>query len=108
MRRRGIFIPMRRAWMSSACEPSGRRSRSWASIRPPRRGCHDRALGGDLLANGVYYSLVGAGGSEGALRRGALLGLLAGLGAVALPAPLGLGSEPSKRTPATQLMTVAW
>jgi hypothetical protein len=36
------------------------------------------------------------------------LGLAAGLGAVFLPGPLGLGSAPSNRTTQTQAMTVGW
>jgi hypothetical protein len=66
------------------------------------------ALAGDLVANTAYYSLVGVGGAGGALARGGLLGLAAGLGAVFLPGPLGLGTRPSRRTPQTAAMTVAW
>jgi hypothetical protein len=69
---------------------------------------HEAALVGDLVSNSVYYSLVGAGSREDALRNGALLGLAAGLGAVFLPEPLGLGRQPTERAPATQAMTVAW
>ncbi|MDQ5836364.1 MAG: hypothetical protein M3379_06230, partial [Acidobacteriota bacterium] len=54
------------------------------------------------------YSLVGAGASRDALRNGALLGLAAGLAAVYLPEPLGLGRQPTEDSPQTQLMTVAW
>lgn len=66
------------------------------------------ALAGDLVANTAYYSLVGLGGAEGAVARGGVLGLAAGLGAVFLPGPLGLGTGPSRRTPQTAVMTVAW
>jgi hypothetical protein len=69
---------------------------------------HAAALAGDLVANTAYYSLVGLGGAEGAVARGGLLGLVAGLGAVFLPGPLGLGTAPSRRTPQTAAMTVAW
>jgi hypothetical protein len=69
---------------------------------------HGWALAGDLALNSLYYSLVGVGDREGAFQRGVLLGLAAGVGAVALPGPLGLGTGPSARTPATQAMTVAW
>ena len=61
---------------------------------------------GDVLSNGLYYSLVGSG--KHSLGRGALLGAAAGVGGVVLPGPLGLGTAPSNRTPATQAMTVAW
>jgi hypothetical protein len=39
---------------------------------------------------------------------GAALGLAAGVGAVALPERMGLGSAPSARTNETKAMTVAW
>ncbi|HYN85954.1 MAG TPA: hypothetical protein VER32_11925 [Pyrinomonadaceae bacterium] len=68
---------------------------------------HDLALLGDLLTNSAYYALVGAGDRRGAWRRGALLGLAAGVGAVTLPGPLGLGRSPSQRTPQTEAMTIA-
>lgn len=69
---------------------------------------HQVTLVGDLVSNGLYYSLVGAGGPDGALLRGALLGLAAGAGAVLLPGPLGLGTAPAERTTATAAMTVGW
>ena len=69
---------------------------------------HEAALVGDLVSNSFYYSLVGAGSRGAALRNGALLGLAAGLGAVFLPEPLGLGRQPTERAPATQAMTIAW
>lgn len=80
-----------------------------ADIEPPAEPTlHRAALAGDLLSNAAYYSLVGVGGPDGAVERGALLGLAAGLGAVFLPGPLGLGTAPSRRTPQTAAMTVAW
>ena len=78
-----------------------------AGATPPAQ-LHEAALAGDLVANSLYYGLVAAGAREHALRNGALLGLAAGLGAVVLPRPLGLGRQPTERTPVTQAMTVAW
>ena len=76
---------------------------------PPRDDhLHRAALAGDLVSNALYYSLVGAGGPRGVWARGAALGLLAGLGGVFLPGPLGLGTAPSRRTPQTALLTVGW
>jgi len=63
-------------------------------------------MAGDVLSNGLYYSLVGSG--RHAVRRGLLLGLAAGIGGVVLPGPMGLGEAPSGRTPQTKLMTVTW
>ena len=68
---------------------------------------HEATLVADIVSNSLYYSLVGAGGREDALRNGALLGLAAGLGAVFLPGPLGLGPQPN-RAPTTHALTVAW
>ena len=75
---------------------------------PPREQLHELALAGDILSNSLYYSLVALGGPGGALACGAALGLAAGVGAVALPEPLGLGDGPSARTNETKAMTVAW
>ena len=66
------------------------------------------SMAGDLAANTAYYGLVGLGEKENALRNGMLIGLAAGVGAVVLPQRLGLGTEPSARTPQTQLMTITW
>ncbi len=66
------------------------------------------ALVGDLVANTLYYSLVGAGASKRLWLRGILLGGLADIGAIRTPGPLGLGREPSTRTPVTQAMTIGW
>lgn len=72
---------------------------------PTGEDLYQSAMIGDLVANTLYYSLTGTG--KNVWTRGALLGLLAGAGAVALPGPLGLGEAPSNRTTQTQAMTVA-
>lgn len=64
------------------------------------------AVSGEVVCDTAYYGLVGLGGKKGAWLRGALLGLFAGVTAVALPKPLGLPEEPSNKTLATKLMTV--
>ncbi|MCX6214357.1 hypothetical protein [Spirosoma sp.] len=69
---------------------------------------HDWALGGDVVSNTLYYSLIGLAKPENAVLTGAVLGLAAGVGAVALPGPMGLGTAPSSRTPATAAMTIGW
>jgi hypothetical protein len=66
----------------------------------------DMTMVGDVLSNGLYYSLVGSG--KHAVQRGLLLGLAAGAGGVLLPGPMGLGKAPTNRTTQTQLMTLAW
>lgn len=69
---------------------------------------HTMALGGDLVSNAVYYSLIGLGSQKNALLTGSALGLAAGAGAVLLPGPMGLGEAPTTRTSATVAMTVGW
>src|SRR4051812_22198734 len=76
-----------------------------AGVRAPRGArLHTMALAGDVVANSLYYSLAGVCGPASAPACGAILGLAAGVGAVALPGPMGLGEAPSNRTGATQLM----
>ena len=81
-----------------------------AGYHPPRyRTLHSAALAGELVSNSAYYSLVGATGDPAHVwRRGAVFGLLAGLGAALLPPAMGLGQQPHRRTPFTQLLTIAW
>ena len=69
---------------------------------------HEAALVGDIAANSLYYGLVGLGDPEDGVRNGALLGLAAGVAAVYLPEPLGLGRQPAKNSTETDLLTVAW
>lgn len=75
---------------------------------PPDDQLYKWAMAGDIAANSLYYSLVGAGRRETTWLRGSLLGLGAGIGALTLPGPMGLGTRPTNRTRATQAMTVAW
>jgi hypothetical protein len=76
--------------------------------RPPRRRLFLGTLAGDIASNAAWYSLVGLGRPSHVWRRGLLLGLAAGVGAVVLPPMLGLGRSPGTRTPKTQALTVAW
>lgn len=68
---------------------------------------HKLALGADLGANSMYYSLAGTFGSAAAPTTGAFLGLAAGVGSVALPEKMGLGAAPTRHSPETQALTVA-
>jgi hypothetical protein len=80
-----------------------------AGYQPPHYNrLHNMALAGDLVSNSAYYSLIGAGDREHVWRRGAILGLLAGLGAALLPPIIGLGNPPHRKTPYTQILTVLW
>jgi hypothetical protein len=81
-----------------------------AAGMPPPRGNHlfRATLLGELVSNALYYSVVGAGSRARALRRGVLLGLAAGLGAVLVPPRIGLGRPPGNKPPVTPLLTIAW
>lgn len=72
------------------------------------RALEREALAGDIVANSAYYSLIGVGSRGSVWTRGLALGLAAGLGAVMLPKPLGLGDPPNAHQPVTQLMTIGW
>lgn len=77
-------------------------------LRPARgRRLHRQALVGDLVSNSLFYALVALGRPRRPFLRGAVLGLLAGLGAVVLPPSLGLGRRPSRARSSTSLLTVA-
>ena len=64
-------------------------------------------LAGDLVSNTAYFGLAGAAPRDRATIVGMALGVVAGLGAVFLPGPLGLSTQPTERTTATKAMTVA-
>lgn len=75
---------------------------------PSENDLYGPAMIGDLLSNTAYYSLIGVTKPDNALATGTVLGLAAGVGAVVLPGPWGLGEAPTNRTTATQVMTVGW
>lgn len=65
------------------------------------------AMAGDLISNGAYFGLVGAAPKDAYVATGAILGILAGLGAVLAPPAAGLDPDYTSRTPATAALTVA-
>lgn len=75
---------------------------------PPERRLFYETLAGDLVSNTLYYAMVPGRDAAATWRRGALLGGLAGLGAVTLPRRMGLGDPPNSRAAGNQMMTVAW
>lgn len=82
--------------------------RAGGAAPPPSGRLYWWALAGDLVSNALYYSLAARGAPGRALWRGALLGLGAGAGAVAVPPLVGLGSDTQARTPQTTALTVLW
>jgi hypothetical protein len=73
---------------------------------PERPELQRWAVGGELVCDTAYYSLVGMGSRKNTWMRGIALGLAAGITAVVLPKPLGLPDEPSSKNTGTQVMTV--
>jgi hypothetical protein len=64
------------------------------------------AMAGDILSNSIYYALAGTGNEKKIWLKSSLLGLAAGVAAVALPGPMGLNEKHSARSTQTRLMTV--
>lgn len=75
---------------------------------PPSADLERLSLGGDLIANSLYYALVGAGARGRVWLMGAGLGAAAGVGALLLPERIGLGRPPYSDSAANQVMTIAW
>lgn len=86
---------------------AGVRRRAGLSI-PDRDTLYRQTLAGDLVFNTLYYSLVAVASPHRRWARGSALGLAAGLGALVLPRPLGLGEPPRSESRRNQLLTVAW
>ena len=79
-----------------------------AGHEPPQaERLYAATMAGDVISNAVYYSAISNGGRRGLWGRAAVLGLAAGLGAVYLPRPLGLGDPPHSEHLRNRLLTVA-
>ncbi len=61
---------------------------------------------GDVVSNAAYFALCAFAGPRRAVRNGVLLGIGGGLGAVALPGPLGLSDATTNRMPVTRALTI--
>jgi hypothetical protein len=72
---------------------------------PSKKKLYYSTLAGDIAGNAGYYSLVGLNPKHSILT-GGVLGLIAGIGALALPEKLGLDKKYSNATRETQLLTV--
>ncbi|MDQ3534394.1 MAG: hypothetical protein M3421_02070 [Bacteroidota bacterium] len=66
---------------------------------------YDQALAGDLVANSLLYSIVGAGERNSWLR-GLIVGAGAGIAAVVLPQLLPVDEDASSRNISTAAMTI--
>lgn len=78
-----------------------------ADVKAPRGNTlTGLTVAGDLGANTGYYAMIGGAKDKDLLLRGAGYGLLAGIGALSLPAPMGLDGAPVNRTIKTKILTV--
>jgi hypothetical protein len=68
---------------------------------------HNITLAGDVLGNALYYSIITRSSGKQIWNRSVLLGLLAGIGAIVLPKPLGLNPQASNRSTKTRWLTLA-
>jgi hypothetical protein len=78
----------------------------FGAAAPTGRNLYVVTLLGDLASNALYFALVAPGGSTWALRKGIVLGIVAGVGAVVLPPRLSLATVTTNRTPLTRAVTV--
>ena len=72
---------------------------------PKKKNLFMLTLAGEIISNTLYYSLAAPRNKKQIITKGAVLGLAAGIGALALPEPLGLNKNYSNRSLRTQLIT---
>ncbi|MEO5997745.1 MAG: hypothetical protein ABIN89_13480 [Chitinophagaceae bacterium] len=78
-------------------------------INPPTgESLYLATLAGDIISNGLYYSMIGAGKNKNLVANGVGYGIAAGIGAIVFTKPLGLNDAPVNRTNKTKVMTVAY
>jgi hypothetical protein len=65
-------------------------------------------LGADLVSNALYYSAIGAGSRKHIWGRAVVLGLSAGIGAVALPEHMGLNAKPVAHNKKVKALTIGY
>jgi hypothetical protein len=71
---------------------------------PSEEELYEQTFVGDIIANTLYYSLAGGNAAD---LKGTILGIVAGIGAVQLPAKLHLTPAHSSRTKATEYLAMA-
>jgi hypothetical protein len=78
-----------------------------SGIKDPDR-LYQATLAGDVVGNALYYSMIGVGGNKLIWPKAILSGLAAGLGAIALPAPMELDDRPVARNTKVKILTVGY
>jgi hypothetical protein len=80
-----------------------------AGCEPPRGGrLYAVTMAGDVISNGIYYAAITGRTRTAIWTKAVVLGLAAGIGAVRLPQPLGLGEPPNNHNGRTRLLTITW
>lgn len=69
---------------------------------------YQATLATDVVSNGLYYSLIGAGKSKYIWPKALGLGLSAGIGAINLPNALGLDEAPTARNNQVKALTIGY
>jgi hypothetical protein len=75
---------------------------------PTGRRLYGVTMAGDVISNGIYYAAITGRTRAAIWTKAVVLGLAAGIGAVRLPEPLGLGEPPNNRRGRTRLLTITW
>ena len=65
-------------------------------------------LAGDIISNTIYYSCIASGKPAMIWTKAIAMGLIAGIGAVKLPEPLGLNPKSVAKTEQIKSMTVGY
>jgi len=65
-------------------------------------------LAGDLISNTIYYSCIASAKRKNLWTKAVAMGLLAGVGAITLPEPLGLNPKSVAKTNEIKAMTVGY
>lgn len=68
---------------------------------------YNATLAGDLISNAAYYSMIGNSPNQ-LFGKAISLGLVAGIGAVAVPEQIGLDAEPVAKNTQVKAMTVGY
>ncbi len=79
-----------------------------AGAQPPQgKNLYWTALAGDILANTMYYGLVGAGKGKNRWVQGVVLGTAAGISSTILPNLMNVDTS-QNQNPRARLMTIGW
>lgn len=73
-----------------------------------RDDLYKTTLAGDLISNTIYYSWIAAGKRSAIWPKAIAMGLVAGIGAITLPEPMGLNPKSVAKTDKIKAMTIGY